>query len=93
MRDLSSPAKDQTRSPTVEAWSLSHWTTRGVQQCFSKLKILSFEKDHFIISFFMVQIRNIFLNQGHDISPMFSSRSFIVSDFTFKAIIYAKFSV
>ena len=28
MEDLSSPTRDQTRAPAVEAWSPNHWTAR-----------------------------------------------------------------
>ena len=30
MQDASSPTRDQTRAPAVEAWSLNHWTARDM---------------------------------------------------------------
>ena len=34
MRDLSSPTRDGTCTPAVEAWSLNHWTAREVPTLF-----------------------------------------------------------
>ena len=32
--NLSSPTRDWTRTPSLEVWSLNHWTTREVLFCF-----------------------------------------------------------
>ena len=32
MWNISSPTRDRTHAPTVEVWSLNHWTTREIPE-------------------------------------------------------------